>query len=350
MPVTEAKLDGQENHGLLRLIQALKRFLVSCFCLEHCRLCGRQLTLSGSPFPLVEKPARKEWAIAPKMVPSSYRCTFFANYTSAWSWLDTSERLKSLVKDHSQRYAHLLSEAVDFIAGAVSSEAASPALLSAPASKCFYPRFSDCLCQECWQHITIDLPQIGFPALGHERQVTLPVASGAAYEGKLKDLIGAFKYEGDRLLAADLACIMSNGWSILAEHMPASNLLIVPVPLHWRRKQSRGFNQAELVGRQLAKAVSVPLSVKAMKRTKNTRPQQELGRAERLTNLQGAFTAEPAIVAGKTIVLVDDVSTSGATLVECAKAALDSGAQSVAALTIAKAVYFGGTTTRPLTS
>jgi ComF family protein len=228
----------------------------------------------------------------------------------------------------------------DFALSAICIEAVRPALLKTAGCRSYFPRFSECLCHDCWDVLKIDLPLIAFCPLTTGGQTTLAIASGSAYEGKLKDLIGEFKYEGERLLAQDLACVMVNAWSALCEYIPHGKLLIVPVPLHWQRKHNRGFNQSELLAKELSAAVGAPTCSRAMRRTKSTKPQQKLGKTERLANVRGAFVGNPTMLKGKTIVLVDDVCTSGATLVECAEEALRCGAQSVAALTVARAVLF----------
>jgi ComF family protein len=239
-----------------------------------------------------------------------------------------------------QRHSRAAASAADFALSAICVEAVRPALLKTCGCRTYFPRFSECLCHECWQVLKIDLPLIAFYPLDGDKQSTLPIASGSAYEGKLKDLISEFKYEGERLLAQDLACVMVNAWSSLCEYLPPGKLLIVPVPLHWQRKHTRGFNQSELLAKELATTVGAPVASRAITRVKSTKPQQKLGRTERLDNIRGAFAGNPNMLKGRTIVLVDDVCTSGATLVACAEEALRCGARSVAALTIARAVLF----------
>jgi ComF family protein len=108
--------------------------------------------------------------------------------------------------------------------------------------------------------------------------------------------------------------------------------ILVPVPLHRSRQRERGFNQA----RQLAKHLGLPV-INALARTRNTASQADLPASKRGANVRGAFVAR-AGVDGLTIVLVDDVATTGATLNACAAVLLDAGAREVRALTAAKAV------------
>jgi ComF family protein len=213
-----------------------------------------------------------------------------------------------------------------------------PALLKLANQPNLYPRLSECLCSVCWEEIDIDLPTLGFVRLSNSAQIELPVASGAHYGGKIKELIRTFKYDGDTTLAADLASIMSLGWSALSDYMPASNIVLVPVPLHKSRKRMRGYNQSELLARELSQIISLPVAANALSRAKATRPQQVLGKSERLKNVSNSFVGKKQKLAGKTVVLIDDVCTSGSTLSACADEALGCGALSVVALTIARAL------------
>lgn len=96
--------------------------------------------------------------------------------------------------------------------------------------------------------------------------------------------------------------------------------LLVPIPLHWRKKAKRGFNQAEIIGKAVAKKLSIPL-VECIIRIKDTKPQHELTRLERIANLEGAFAINPKyqntmsdLIKDKHITIIDDQVTSGATI------------------------------------
>jgi ComF family protein len=113
---------------------------------------------------------------------------------------------------------------------------------------------------------------------------------------------------------------------------------VVPVPLHWRRWLTRGYNQAERIARPLASRLGVPL-VQALHRPHTTRAQTSLGRAARATNLRRAFDVpRPGRVRGLRLLLVDDVATTGATLDAAAAALMQAGADSVTALVAARTV------------
>lgn len=108
----------------------------------------------------------------------------------------------------------------------------------------------------------------------------------------------------------------------------------VPVPLHRSRKRTRGFNQAA----EIARYLSIP-AIPALKRTRATKSQTDLPAEARHANVRGAFTLRRGVeVEGRVIVLVDDVSTTGATLEACAQVLLDAGAREVRALTAARVV------------
>jgi ComF family protein len=117
---------------------------------------------------------------------------------------------------------------------------------------------------------------------------------------------------------------------------------IIPVPLHREREQARGFNQAAIMGRALAEAVSLPIDEISLKRAEHTtRHRAGMDARDRRESVENAFTvAYPALVAGERILLVDDVFTSGATVSACAKVLLQAGAADVFVLTLARPLLF----------
>ena len=151
------------------------------------------------------------------------------------------------------------------------------------------------------------------------------------YDGALRAIVHALKYDGRRSLARPLAARMrEHGADVLAGAAAA-----VPVPLHASRRRERGFNQAY----DLARHLGLPVCA-ALRRTRPTVPQVSLAAARRHGNVRGAFTATRAVaaLAGTIVVLVDDVSTTGATLEACARALEDGGVREVRALTAARVV------------
>ncbi len=148
-------------------------------------------------------------------------------------------------------------------------------------------------------------------------------------------LVHALKY-GDRL---DLAPMMGRWLCHAGGELLADADALVPVPLHWRRRWARRFNQSAILAAAVSAASSVPIAGGALKRVKFTAQQVGLSRAARATNVQGAFRVPPegkAEVAGRRLVLVDDVLTSGATVEGCAKALLRAGARNVDVLVFAR--------------
>lgn len=111
--------------------------------------------------------------------------------------------------------------------------------------------------------------------------------------------------------------------------------LALPVPLHRSRLRKRGFNQAQRLLVPLAAELGLPRQPSALIRTRSTPPQSRLPRAQRVANLRGAFHAQPSVV-GKTILLLDDVRTTGATLEAAAMALLDAGAREIHGFVVAR--------------
>jgi ComF family protein len=155
------------------------------------------------------------------------------------------------------------------------------------------------------------------------------------YSGALREIIHAFKYEKRRSLAGRLAALMRSRGNELLEKAD----YIVPVPLHWRREHKRGFNQARELARHLGLRVGEPL-----RRTRPTPPQVELAAHLRQANVKAAFALrrtwfrERPQLDGLKVLLVDDVSTTGATLEACATVLKEGGASEVYALTAARVI------------
>jgi ComF family protein len=155
------------------------------------------------------------------------------------------------------------------------------------------------------------------------------------YEGPLRDLIHSFKYNRLVHLRRPLALLALEGISAFGPDWEPH--VIVPVPLHRSRLRQRGFNQAILLGRVLSRRLSLPLLPDALVRTRRTEPQIELSAAERRLNVKGAFSvSKPGLIAGKRVLLLDDVMTTGSTMDECARELKKAGAIAVFAVTIAR--------------
>lgn len=163
------------------------------------------------------------------------------------------------------------------------------------------------------------------------RVITRGRAVGA-YDGTLRDILHALKYDSRRSVARPLAHLMAQAGASILDGAD----FLVPVPLHVARHYRRGFNQAS----ELAKNIGVP-AVNALRRRRATATQTDLPEAQRHRNVRNAFAVRRAArgrLQRATVVVIDDVSTTGATLDACARVLLEAGAKEVRALTAARAV------------
>jgi len=158
----------------------------------------------------------------------------------------------------------------------------------------------------------------------------------AAYGGTLEEAIHRLKFQSEPRLARPLAGLLLDDPP--AQLAPAEHDLLLPVPLHPRRLRQRGYNQAALLGGELSRAWSLPLELGGLVRCRDTVPQSGLGEQERRSNLLGAFAVRPDRVAGRRVLLFDDVITTGSTVAECARTLREGGARSVTALALARAL------------
>lgn len=156
-------------------------------------------------------------------------------------------------------------------------------------------------------------------------------------EGVVRDCIHRLKYSRQMYFAPHLTDWLVGGARQRIEWREVD--AIVPVPLHPRKQREREFNQAQVLAKALSMAVGVPVITNALRRVKDTGTQTRLSAGERRANLRDAFAARrPESVAGKRLVLVDDVFTTGATLDSCANVLTSMGAPSVVALAVARGV------------
>ncbi len=156
--------------------------------------------------------------------------------------------------------------------------------------------------------------------------------SAAVYGGVLREALHRLKFGGRRALARPLADLAVEQ---CGPSLPDGIAAIVPVPLAADRERERGFNQAALLAERVAQGLALPVRARWLARGRATRPQSDLPAAERSANVREAFRAAPA-VAGRHVLLVDDVLTTGATLAECARALRAAGADRIGALTVAR--------------
>ena len=159
--------------------------------------------------------------------------------------------------------------------------------------------------------------------------------SAAVYEGALREALHALKFTGRRALSnplGDLAAEQCVG------SLPGGIDALIPVPLARERERERGFNQSTLLARRIGRRLDVPTRPGWLARIRSTRPQSDLSAAERRANVRGAFRASDH-AAGRHVLLVDDILTTGATLDACARALRAAGARRVGVLTVARVVH-----------
>lgn len=153
-----------------------------------------------------------------------------------------------------------------------------------------------------------------------------------AFEPPLQQAVHLFKYRGKVVLAAALGRLLRQAWPCTPEVD-----VLMPVPLHPSRLRAREYNQALLLADEANRDLCIPLVYDNLVRVRATPPQTELSRTERLANLRRSFAVRrPEDVAGKRVLLVDDVMTTGTTFNECAKALRKAGAADVYAVALAR--------------
>jgi len=169
------------------------------------------------------------------------------------------------------------------------------------------------------------------------------ILSAISYKGIVKKLMYQFKYPPylsdlkgvlGRLLYEGITQQEAFSHFLSGERM----CVIVPVPLHKKRMRVRGYNQSELLARELSVRLGLPLTSDVLKRVSETKPQFDLKKDERTKNILGAFSISEKFktkLKGKNIVLVDDITTTGSTLKECAKVLKKSGVTKVLGVTLA---------------
>jgi len=158
------------------------------------------------------------------------------------------------------------------------------------------------------------------------------IRSAAYFDGVLREAIHRFKYRGVQVLARPLGRLMTEQWTL--HHIPGD--VLIPVPLHPSRLAERGYNQAVLLAQELGAATGLPVEMDALARIRATVPQVALDAAARRENVRGAFRCSDDRLAGRRVVLIDDLCTTGATLDACSTALRAVGVGSVWAYTLSR--------------
>ena len=206
-------------------------------------------------------------------------------------------------------------------------------LFEPPCAACKRPLaapLEGAVCAECWASLRL-APRL-CEHFAHDHAVSCACAVDH-YDGRMKEIIHALKYERRRSISPRLGALMREcGSSLLS-----NTNFVVPVPLHPRREYERGFNQAEDLAMHLG-----PPVVRMLRRVRHTPSQIELPKHQRQQNVKDAFglnpVAECRFAFSGSVVLVDDVSTTGSTLEACAKVLKSAGVKEVRALTAARVV------------
>lgn len=199
----------------------------------------------------------------------------------------------------------------------------------------FPPRCAGCgridtsWCASCQQ--TLD--NMPFPSPLDLHAPLHGAAAAAWHEGIVREAVQALKYENAR----DAAIPLGNRLAVCFERQDWTIDMIVPVPLHTKRLAERGYNQAKLLAEQVAKMTGIPCKPAALQRVRETQSQVTVSGAERLTNITGAFEALGSLVNGQSILIIDDVYTTGSTMSACGGALVEAGARRVFGLTVTAA-------------
>lgn len=208
--------------------------------------------------------------------------------------------------------------------------------------------YGEIICLECAKDIskikTTTCPECGRiseagqyckPCRNKRKDLALKGIIVAAHydKGPVKEMIHHLKYSGFVSLSEHLGELICQQLTTQFEKI---DFVVVPVPLHISRKNSRGFNQSELIARYVSKKLDLS-GGDALVRQRETKSQVELPRSQRLTNLEDAFSChDPELILDRKVLLIDDVATTGATLNECAKALKNAGAKEIWGAVVAK--------------
>lgn len=149
------------------------------------------------------------------------------------------------------------------------------------------------------------------------------------YDGWLRHAVHSFKFGGETARAPSLAALLASECASIGP-----DVVLVPVPMHVKRKRQRGYDQVAILAHALGRQTRQPV-VAALAKDRETRTQVGLSAAERSMNLIDAFVVRPGIVLPDAVVLIDDVATTGSTFSECARTLRRSGVRSINALAIA---------------
>lgn len=187
------------------------------------------------------------------------------------------------------------------------------------------------ICESCGKYLEVDAPGLCHDCRTNPPGFNIARAVGPYEKEAYRIAVKVLKFLGRKYLAVQMGKLMAEVVKAEARYWPLD--LILPVPASLGSMSQRGFNQTELLGRQISREIKVPFDNALLLRVKETPAQRELTKEEREKNLLCAFRVrDPKKVVGKNILLVDDVYTTGSTIRECTRTLLDAGAARVSVI------------------
>lgn len=202
--------------------------------------------------------------------------------------------------------------------------------------RCFFcKRYGALLCADCFALLDIAPNRRPDRSKKYLADIYAPNSYG---NRRVKKLIHAFKYEPfSKELGLPLARMIAAHFSLAAPDFDFNGFTVAAVPLSKKRLRWRGFNQAEIIARELGKIWQIPVTTGALIKNRHTKNQAELTKKQRLQNIKGTFVCpDRGFAANKKLFLVDDVVTTGATMEECARALMKNGARQVIGACVAR--------------
>jgi ComF family protein len=191
-------------------------------------------------------------------------------------------------------------------------------------------RHGDWICRSCLSQVLFYHPP--WPLPSHNLSPLRSVHCATRFAGPMRTAIHRFKYGGLRALAPLFGQMLAECWYL--DPFPVD--VIVPVPLHAARLRQRGYNQSALLARELGRHAGLTLSEDSLLRCVDTPQQTHLNLEQRMENVSGAFSYEGNTLSGQSVLLVDDVFTTGATLRACGAELLRAGIREVYGMTLAR--------------
>lgn len=183
------------------------------------------------------------------------------------------------------------------------------------------------LCHECFSKLELTPKPFSFEGTRGIDYLVSPIF----YSGKIRNVIIDYKFHGNRAFSDILSYLLCD---LTKDMIHLSKFdIVIPVPISKHRYNERGYNQAALLAKPFAKYFNVPYSDDILLKIKETKRQSRISRAERFTNVQGAFKACENLT-GRKILLIDDIYTTGGTMSACADALISMGAKNIAGVSL----------------